>query len=328
MRSVAANSGCWLTNSSMAGTANVVVTPYGGTSSRKRPGSKLRCSTISPPFCQVMSVVTLRPPMWKSGRDHQGHVVLAHVEKCSALVLFHQRLAWVSMAPLGRPVVPDVYMMTATSSASTGSASVSGGTVARHRGKRRPAVVGGIGADVAAAGELIADPVDHRAVVLVDHDRVDAGVVDDVAELGAGEAEVEGDEDGAEPGRGEHRLEEGRLVEAEERDPVAVVDAVGAEPSGQPVDALLHLPVRPGRALEGEGPTVGGAPGSLGEPVAEADVGCRHERFPRLFVSRDASDADDIREPKPGPRRRFSQTARSQHEGRRTTWPRPHRCPG
>ena len=55
--------------------------------------------------------------------------------------------------------------------------------------------------------------------VRVGHDRVDAGVVDDVAELGAGEAEVERDEDGAEAGGGEHHLEEGGLVEAEERRP-------------------------------------------------------------------------------------------------------------
>ncbi len=45
---------------------------------------------------------------------------------CRLLVLFHQMLAWVSMAPLGRPVVPDVYMISATDSGSTGA---SGGTL-------------------------------------------------------------------------------------------------------------------------------------------------------------------------------------------------------
>ena len=228
--------------------------------------------------------------MWNSGATTRETSSSLTSSMCSALVLFHQRLAWVSMAPLGRPVVPDVYMITATSSASTGSASVSGALWPATEASGRPAVGGGVGADVAAARELVADAVDHRAVVLVDHDRVGAGVVDDVAELGAGEAEVEGDEDGAEPGRGEHRLEEGRLVEAEEGDPVAVVDAVGAQPAGEAVDAVLHLPVRPGRALEGEGAAVRGAAGPLGEPVAEADVGCRHVRPPGRWshVSGDA----------------------------------------
>ena len=37
----------------------------------------------------------------------------------SELVLFHQILPCVSIAPFGRPVVPLVYMMTATSSSVT-----------------------------------------------------------------------------------------------------------------------------------------------------------------------------------------------------------------
>ena len=34
-------------------------------------------------------------------------------------MLFQMMLPWVSMAPFGRPVVPDVYMITATSSIAT-----------------------------------------------------------------------------------------------------------------------------------------------------------------------------------------------------------------
>ena len=78
-----------------------------------------------------------------------------------ALVLFHHRLAWVSMAPLGCPVVPDVYMISATSSASTGSAS-----------DQRLACLGCSGSQPSAGlvgqepphAELAADRVDDAAV--------------------------------------------------------------------------------------------------------------------------------------------------------------------
>ena len=35
-------------------------------------------------------------------------------------MLFQMMLPWVSIAPLGRPVVPDVYMISATSLIATG----------------------------------------------------------------------------------------------------------------------------------------------------------------------------------------------------------------
>ena len=66
-----------------------------------------------------MSVVTLSPPMWKRGA-HTRVMSSSSVSKASAaLMLFQSRLPWVSMAPLGRPVVPEVYMMMATSSVLT-----------------------------------------------------------------------------------------------------------------------------------------------------------------------------------------------------------------
>ncbi|SKS03675.1 Uncharacterised protein [Mycobacteroides abscessus subsp. abscessus] len=42
------------------------------------------------------------------------------------LIAFHSRLSWVRIAPLGRPVVPDVYMMNAGSLPSTSPLSGSG----------------------------------------------------------------------------------------------------------------------------------------------------------------------------------------------------------
>ena len=136
-------------------------------------------------------------------------------------MLFHHRLAWVSIAPFGRPVVPEVYMITRHLVAVDRVDEVVGErrAVAGDVGEGDPAGRVAVGGDVVAARQLVADAVEHRAVGLVGHDRVDAGVVDDVAELGAGEAEVQRHEDGAEARRREQHLEERRLVEAEERRP-------------------------------------------------------------------------------------------------------------
>ena len=80
-------------------------------------------------------------------------------------MLFHQMLPWVSMAPLGRPVVPEVYMITATSSASIGSRVGERRGVAGDGGERRPSPSAAASADdVVAARELVADAVDDRAV--------------------------------------------------------------------------------------------------------------------------------------------------------------------
>ena len=75
--------------------------------------------------------------MWKSGATTKVTSSSTMSIWCMAFVLFHQRLAWVSMAPLGRPVVPEVYMISATSSGSSGSARPSGALL---RLARLPAV--------------------------------------------------------------------------------------------------------------------------------------------------------------------------------------------
>ena len=125
-RSAASKSGCWATNSSIAGTAKVVVTRYSRTSAIKRAGSKARCSTTCPPFCQQLKGVTLRPPIWNSGAITRLTSFSDTSAPSAPLMLAHQKLPWVSMAPLGRPVVPDVYMITATSSSAVSTRSASG----------------------------------------------------------------------------------------------------------------------------------------------------------------------------------------------------------
>ncbi len=42
------------------------------------------------------------------------------------LIAFHRKLSWVSIAPFGRPVVPEVYMITQRSSSETSRVTRSG----------------------------------------------------------------------------------------------------------------------------------------------------------------------------------------------------------
>ena len=69
----------------------------------------------------------VRPKTWNSGRHPMitspGPAVNSVVVATSAFVY---RFAWVSSAPFGTPVVPDVYRMTASSSSARSAQSVTG----------------------------------------------------------------------------------------------------------------------------------------------------------------------------------------------------------
>ncbi len=64
--------------------------------------------------------------MWKSGAQTSVTSSSRVSNARAALTLFHRRLPWVSIAPFGRPVVPEVYMMIATSPSPTSSSRGSG----------------------------------------------------------------------------------------------------------------------------------------------------------------------------------------------------------
>ncbi len=70
--------------------------------------------------------------MWNSGANTSVTSDSSMSSVHDALALFHQKLPWVSIAPFGRPVVPDVYMITAVASASTASVSVTGSAASRR----------------------------------------------------------------------------------------------------------------------------------------------------------------------------------------------------
>ena len=106
-------------NRNIAGTPNMVVTPCLGIASSTAPGSKLRSSTTVAPRMKALSGVTLSPPMWNSGAQTRVTSELWVSMPKAALMLFQSTLPWVSIAPLGRPVVPEVYMIQATWSVET-----------------------------------------------------------------------------------------------------------------------------------------------------------------------------------------------------------------
>jgi hypothetical protein len=72
------------------------------------PASKAGRKIIDPPASKVTLVATNRPWVWKMGRawSSRSRAVNRHASRnVSAL---EARLPWVSIAPLERPVVPDV----------------------------------------------------------------------------------------------------------------------------------------------------------------------------------------------------------------------------
>jgi len=143
---------------------------------------------------------------------------------------------------------------------------------------RLPAVGLAVG-QKSADRQIVSDRLDHLSVLRVGDEGVDACVADDEDQLRPGQAEVERHEDGAEARRCEHRLEERRLVQADEADPVAVAHATEAEMVCQTVDPVLHLAIRPGRTLKRQCSSIRRGGGPCSEPMAEADVGLHGENL-------------------------------------------------
>src|SRR3954452_15414654 len=71
-------------------------------------------------------VVRSSAPTWYSGPQASPRSALVKPNSMTCARFFHAKLAWVSITPLGRPVVPDVYINRCRSSAPV----VTRGTVA------------------------------------------------------------------------------------------------------------------------------------------------------------------------------------------------------
>ena len=136
----------------------------------------------------------------------------------------------------------------------------------------------------------------------VDDKCVDAGVANHHDEFSTRRPEVEGYEYRAETRDGEHRGQERRLVQAEERRACAALDPEFPQVSRHGANATLHLGVGPSLTLEGQGLPFRSALCPLREPVRQTDVGCHvilpsfarpplRRAFPKKLVSRSAQDA-------------------------------------
>ena len=109
------------------GTRNMSVTCSDSRRSRIPAGSKVREEGNTTVWPSVRAGTTLaRPAMWNMGAAHSDVPPLPRlrVVRMKAMVDI-KRLRWVSTAPFGRPVVPDVYMM-AAGAAGSHAATVSG----------------------------------------------------------------------------------------------------------------------------------------------------------------------------------------------------------
>ena len=161
-----------------------------------------------------------------------------------------EQVQCVSTAPLGRPVVPDVYMIRAgeSSGTSTASGASCSSSSTAENARRAIGVVHADELDVVV--DLVGRLRAGLGAELVDEEHRGPGVLEDVGDLAGREPEVHRHADGAEPVRREQRLHVLRPVAHEHRHAVAGRDAPGCERRREPLDAVMEL--APGRRLAAE----------------------------------------------------------------------------
>ncbi len=212
------NRGDWARPANIAVTPNIQVTPSLSTRSKHRSTSQVGMITAVPPLRKVGRNVWSSAATWNSGALTSVTSSPATSTSTSRFRVFQSRLSWVrigALRPAGRP----------------GGVEHEGGLVRRDGNVDR----GGVRSPRAPArsrsllcGALQREPrpvpgeLRHeRSVLRRVHEQGRPGVAEHVVDLGAGEAEVQRDEDAAEQVRGEHRLDERGMVGSEVGHPVA-----------------------------------------------------------------------------------------------------------
>lgn len=99
------------------------VTRRSSMSRRVAAGSNAATRTHVPPLSSTGSVSMFSPAVWKSGADTSATSPATRSWSIRTLIAFQVMLPWVRVAPLGDPVVPDVYMIMQGSSSATGRSS-------------------------------------------------------------------------------------------------------------------------------------------------------------------------------------------------------------
>ena len=141
----------------MVGTPSKIVTLSRWMISSARAGSNLGSSVSVPAAATVAFSPQVRPKTWNSGRQPMVTSPAWFFSSVRAVIsALRTRPAWVSSAPLGRPVVPEVYRITASSSSCR-----PGSPVAGTNPSSRPARSGvstAIASAPASAAPLAASP--------------------------------------------------------------------------------------------------------------------------------------------------------------------------
>ena len=184
------------------------------------------------------------------------------------LMTFQVTLACVSITPFGRPVVPVVCGRNSRSSRSTAAPAWTPVDSAisdsySSAPARVPPTAIRYRTDSANRGFW-------QRRVLEDDNGI--RVRNDDRTLVAREVVVDGSKDGTDPPGREQRLEEGRVVLAEPRDPVAMRDAHAPECAREPADPLRKRGVRLLAVRGDERGTVRRAPGAPFDPRSDAEV--------------------------------------------------------
>ena len=105
----------------MAGASHTVVTRDRSSSSTTSDASNERWMIVVAPAAIREVVVRSSAPTWYRGPQASPRSALVKPNSMMWARFFHARLACVIMTPLGRPVVPDVYIKRWTSSVPTGA---------------------------------------------------------------------------------------------------------------------------------------------------------------------------------------------------------------
>ena len=186
------------------------------------------------------------------------------------LTQFQNTMPWVMIAPLGWPVVPDVYITMAMSSWRQRPP-------ARRLRARRPApLVGAVGPVVIDLEQVLRQLARLLGERLVVDQQLGRRIAQDVFELRHGEPPVERQHDGAQPPAGELELEVLGAVGREQGDAVAAADAQRGQRRREPIRPRIELGIGelPRRLQVMDGERRRPAAGVVGDPV----VGGRHSK--------------------------------------------------
>ena len=184
--------------------------PSRATSSRRSDGSTSRKMTERPPRDMAHSAHP-EPPMWNSGIATRLTVSSPMTKVCPASPIAVARLAFVSMTPLGSPVVPEVYSCMLTSRRRSDVSRVRRVApgepfVEGHRARVRRRSLSE-NDDATNARELASGLAQRGHVVDVDHEHGRRRVVDDGHHLLGRQTPVDGHVDGADQRAAEEHVE-------------------------------------------------------------------------------------------------------------------------